>query len=239
MNRPKILFLPGVFLKDCPCPDDSSSEEVVEVQLSSDDELDSITTDISQLGSNTKFKSVIKKYDTIPRQFITRDKWPKHTNLLCWYCDCAFTGIPWPVIISCSKTLLSGESDTSDISDTSLLNSVLAFNEVLVMDTYGNFCQAGCSMAYVDTVRDPNIINKHESKGLLLIFIEKVTGVCVAHVPCSDPKISMKKYSGPYGKTEDKYQEDNRQKSAKYIAAIEKSSLSAVTVKPNIPERKK
>jgi len=231
MSRPKILFLPGVFLKDCPCPEDTSSEEVVEVQLSSDDELDSITTDISQLEPNIKFKTVIKKYDSIPRQFISKEKWPKQTNLLCWYCDCSFTGIPWPIIISCSKTLLSGDSDTTDVSDVSLLNASSAFNEVLVMDTYGNFCQAGCSMAYTDTVIDPNIVNKHESKGLLLIFIEKMTGVYVPHVPSSDRKTCMKKYSGPYGKTDEQYQEDNRQKSHKYMAAIEKSSLNAVTVK--------
>jgi len=230
MNRPKILFLPGVFLKDCPCLDDSSSEEVVEVQLSSEDELDSIITDISQLEPNIKMKTVIKKYDSIPRQFTEASKWPKHSNLLCWYCDCAFDGMPWPIIISCSKTLASGD-DVSDVSDANLLNSLSSFKEVLVMDTHGNFCQAGCSMAYTDIVSDANIVNKHESKRLLLIFIEKITGVYIPHVPSSDRKTVMKKYSGPYGKTEEQYQEENRQKSAKYISAIEKSSLSAVTVK--------
>jgi len=221
MNRPKILFLPGVFLKDCPCPED----------LSSEDELDSIiTTDISQFEPNIKVKTIIKKYDSIPRQFTDVSKWPKSSNLLCWYCDSAFNGMPWPIIISCSKTLVSGD-DVSDVSDANLLNSLSSFKEVLVMDTHGNFCQAGCSMAYTDIVSDANIVNKHESKRLLLIFIEIITGVYVAHVPSSERKTDMQKYSGPYGKTEQQYHDENRQKSAKYISAIEKSSLSAVTVK--------
>lgn len=232
-NRSKILFLPGVFLKDCPGPDEESSDEVVEVHLSSDEELDSIATDITQLEPVIRPRSVIKKYDTIPTQFTRRELWPTSSNLLCWFCDRDFTGMPWPVITGCSKTLVSDDSDGSDISDAILLNSLSAFNEILLMDTHGNFCQSGCSMAYIDLVNDPKIVNKYESKRLLKLFAEIMTRTQVNHIPSSDVRTCMQKYCGPGGKTEEKYREENEQRSGKYTIAIEKSTLSSVIVRSN------
>lgn len=222
-----ILFLPGVFLRDCPSNDDPSSE--VEVVLSSDEELDSIATDITQLTYDVR-KPAIKKYDSIPNQFIKKETWPQQTNLLCWYCDCSFTTMPWPIITGCSKTLVSEDSDIADISDTVLLNSHSAFNEILIMDTHGNFCLPGCAMAYIENVNDPAIINKYECKRLLLTLIEIMTKQHVSYVPLSEPKTTMQKYCGSHGKTEEKYVEENQQKQLKYTSAIEKSTLSSVIV---------
>lgn len=228
-SKPRILFLPGVFLKDCPSPEEDTSEEIVE--LSSEDELDSIATDITQIETFTIKKTVIRQYDVIPTQFTSKEKWPKLSNLLCWYCDCSFVGMPWPVIIGCSKTLVSDDTDVTDISDASLLNAQSSFNEILIMDTHGNFCQPGCSMAYIDTVTDPAIINKHECKRLTMSLIEIFVGGHINYIPSSDPKTNMQKYCGPYGKTDDQYQNDNNQKTNRFTSAVEKSSLSSVTVK--------
>ncbi len=232
MSTTRILFLPGVFLKDCPEPEDSS-EEIVE--LESSDDLDAIATDVSQIEAAFCAKKVIKKYDTIPSQFTTLDKWPKQTNLLCWYCDFPFTGMPWPVVSGCSKTLVSEDSDVTDISDASLLTSSSAFTEILILDTHGNFCQKGCAMAYIDKVTDPVIHNKYECRQLLILFNELVTKERVNYIPLSDAKTDMQKYCGPHGKTDEQYRNENNLKSAKFANAVEKSSLSAVTVKKPLP----
>lgn len=225
-NRP-ILFLPGVFLKDCPIDEPSSEEEVV---LSTDDELDSIATDITQLTFHEIKKPIIKKYDSISTQFIKKETWPQKTNLLCWYCDCAFDTMPWPIITGCSKALVSEDSDIADISDAVLLNSHSAFTEILIRDTHGNFCLPGCAMAYIEKISDPAIVNKYECKRLLLTFIEDITKQHVSYVPLSEPKTTMQKYCGSYGKTEEKYIEENQQKQMKYTTAIEKSTLNSVIV---------
>jgi hypothetical protein len=227
-TKPRILFLPGVFLKDCPQPEEESSEEVV--VLSSEDELESIATDVTQIET-FRPKKVIKNYDTIPTQFISKDKWPTSTNLLCWICDGVVVGPPWAIITGCSKTLVSDDSDTTDISDVSLLNAHSSFSEVLIMDTCGNFCRPGCSAAYIDGVNNPAITNKHESKRLTMIFNEQMTGVHVTHVPLSDMRTCQQKYCGPSGKTEEQYWTDNSQKAEKFLNALEKSSMSSVTVR--------
>lgn len=224
--RPKILFLPGVFLKDCPKPEDESSEEIIEL----DDDLDSIATDVTALETVVKVP-VIKKYDTLPTQFTSREKWPTSTNLLCWYCSTSFSNFPWAVPVTCSKNLISDDSDVTDVSDTSLLVSIGTFKETLVMDVHGNFCSCSCALTYIKKVSDPTIINRHESERLLLLFAEIMTGEKFTHVALVDPPTMMQKYCGPSGKTEDVYIEENLQKTNKYTVAIEKSVLSNVLVK--------
>jgi hypothetical protein len=226
--RPKILFLPGVFLKDCPRPEDESSEEIIEL----DADLDSLATDITALEAVVvKTRPSIKKYDVIPTQFTSRDTWPKSTNLLCWYCSRSFEEFPWTVPISCSKNLISDDSDITDVSDTSLLESANTFREALVMDVHGNFCGCSCSLTYIKRIYDPTIINRHESERLLFMFAEIMTGEKNTYIALADAPTMMQKYCGCDGKTEETYITDNLQKTNKYISAIEKSVISNVTIK--------
>lgn len=226
--RPKILFLPGVFIRDCPRPEDESSEEIIEL----DDDLDSIATDVTALEMTVKTRPSIKKYDLIPMQFTGRDSWPKSTNLLCWYCSRSFDEFPWTVPISCSRNLIADDSDVTDVSDASLLESFGTFKEALVMDVHGNFCSCSCALTYIKRILDPTIINRHESERLLLMFAEIITIKKMTHIALADPPTLMQKYCGPGGKTEETYIEENLQKTTKYINAIEKSVQSNVVVKP-------
>ncbi len=222
----KMLFLPGVFIKDCPTNDESDVEEI---RLSSEDE-DDIGVDVSSFNTTEVRKSVIKEYDSIPTQFTTLDKWPKQTNLLCWTCDKVPSDMPWPIIIGCSKTLVSEDSDVADISDLVLLNSLSAFKEILIRDTHGNFCQPSCIIKYIDGVNDPNIVNKQECKRMTMSFIEFVTNSHISFIPGSDSRTVQQKYCGPHGKTEEKYHEDNKQKHTCYDTALEKSKFNSVVV---------
>lgn len=231
--RPKILFLPGVFLKDCPRPEDESSEEIIEL----DDDLDTIATDVTELELSVKCRPSIKKYDSIPTQFTGRDSWPKSTNLLCWYCNQPFDNFPWAIPISCSKNLIADDSDVTDVSDASLLESFGTFKEALVMDVHGNFCSCSCSLTYIKRILDSAIISRHESERLLLIFAEIMTGEKLTYIALVDPPSQMQKYCGPGGKTDEAYIEENSQKTKKYISAIEKSVLSNVIVNPPFRKR--
>jgi hypothetical protein len=70
----KILFIKGVFIKDC-IPDD----DIFERQI------------IEQLNYNTSY---IEIYNKLPLIFKSFDSWMKKTNLNCWYCDLKFDSVP-------------------------------------------------------------------------------------------------------------------------------------------------
>ena len=70
---PKILFLRGVFIKDCIPLDDIFEQQIIE-KLN----LDEPTF----------------LYDTFPSVFTNLKSWITNTNLKCWYCDLSFDSRP-------------------------------------------------------------------------------------------------------------------------------------------------
>jgi len=71
---PKVLFIKGVFIKDCIPIDDLFDEQIMD-QL----EEDSIE---------------INTYNALPSMFYNMKQWPTKTNLRCFYCDRNFDTIP-------------------------------------------------------------------------------------------------------------------------------------------------
>jgi hypothetical protein len=70
---PQILFIKGVFLKDCTPIDD-----IFERQL-----LDKLDVDTG-----------VVKCDKIPPYFNKLSLWIKSINIKCWYCDLTFSSVP-------------------------------------------------------------------------------------------------------------------------------------------------
>jgi hypothetical protein len=70
----KMLFIKGVFIKDC-IPDDDIFERQIIEQLNYSD-------------------TCIEIYNKIPLIFTGLESWPKKTNLNCWHCDLKFDSIP-------------------------------------------------------------------------------------------------------------------------------------------------
>jgi hypothetical protein len=71
---PKILFIRGVFLKDCIPIDDIFEQQLI-------DRLDE--EEIS-----------VMEFDKIPSIFTTLNTWIKKINTKCWFCDLNFESIP-------------------------------------------------------------------------------------------------------------------------------------------------
>lgn len=70
---PKILFLGGVFIKDCIPLDDIFEQQIIE-QLNIDNH--------------------IVNYNNFPSIFNNVNTWVKKTNLNCWFCDLNFDNMP-------------------------------------------------------------------------------------------------------------------------------------------------
>jgi len=96
--RRNILFLKGIYKKDC-----NSMEEMFTNQL---------MDKFKESDSNDRYVDVI--YDTIPTTFTTVDKWVKSTNLKCWNCDCNFSNMPCFIPISLDPSK-HGKEYTMDV----------------------------------------------------------------------------------------------------------------------------
>ena len=70
---PKILFIKGVFIKDCILIDDIFEKQIIE-----------------QLN----IENPIISYNNFPSIFTNLETWIKKTNIKCWYCDLNFNNMP-------------------------------------------------------------------------------------------------------------------------------------------------
>ena len=90
ISLPKILFIKGVFKRDCVSGDFVEKKVMDELNdnLSLDVERISVTR---EMNINTKIEMYCNK---LPCIFETLEKWPKRTNLVCWHCSLPFDTIP-------------------------------------------------------------------------------------------------------------------------------------------------
>ena len=228
-NKSKILFLPGVFLDDCPDTEEEDSGEVLEMSLDySDDEVNDL--------DGFENQPVPKKYDELQKQYINRDLWKKKTNLLCWSCSLRFDTVPYAVPIGWTKRLISPDNieDQTEASDTSLLSSKRRFKELPIMEMHGNFCHGGCAAWYIMNVEDSKIFNKKECLDLLIIFHNDLMGDSVKNIPTAERRTRMQMYCGSIGIAGTEFIKTNSQKLENYKRAVEKSNTNAVRVFSNI-----
>ncbi len=92
-NKSDILFLQGVFKKDCLRDEDIFRNKLM-MSVSS---------------------SVETVYDKIPSHFTTLDRWLKSTNLLCRWCHRAIKGRPWFKPISIEPLIQQSAGELSSI----------------------------------------------------------------------------------------------------------------------------
>lgn len=88
-----ILYLKGVFLKDCTDVEDLFENELME----------KVTLNKYQVESKEP-----KIYDKIPTIFTTKEKWVTKNNILCWYCNLDFQTVP----IFIPENILKNENGT-------------------------------------------------------------------------------------------------------------------------------
>lgn len=94
LRVPKVLFIKGVFKKDC-TSDDFLEKKVIDTinnETTTDNIVSSIITDIHEVNYYTNSQKI--PYKKLPSIFETLEQWPKKTNLLCWHCSLPFDNIP-------------------------------------------------------------------------------------------------------------------------------------------------
>jgi hypothetical protein len=135
---PKILFIKGIFKKDCQSDDifekkilenaniADMSSNLITIQPTIDHPFDEITTNFVN-------------YEKLPPIFSNIETWKHKTNLLCWNCALNFNSIPVfiPKVIEplMIKNKLGREKKSNSYS----------------ISVYGVFCTFGCAKQYIES----------------------------------------------------------------------------------------
>ena len=209
-----ILFLQGVFKKDCKRVEDFFHERLLH---------------------DTSAEN--KMYDKIPLVFTGINNWIKSTNLLCWNCSRCFKGRPWfePQSIDplnhkaktndnpaenngrdkttdtklndnpaenkgCDKTTDNKLNTSHSIKYINKHNKQSTGNTPTTKHEYcinikGNFCSPNCVMRYILTnTRD--MAERHNKTAMLKFVYELFTGVFIHDICPSPPHSDMIQYGG-------------------------------------------
>ncbi|MGL5936419.1 MAG: hypothetical protein ACRCZI_12460 [Cetobacterium sp.] len=157
---PKVLFIKGVFKKDC-VTDDMFDKKIMENVF-----------DNKAMGMGfDEQEDFSVSYNKLPATFENIDVWPKTTNLICWNCHQAFNTIP---------VFIPGVIEPTTSKDPE--NSKQKF----VISVYGVFSSFGCALSFVESRNYPlnEKIEIHNKLNLLhrLFYGTKMTDT--NYFPC-------------------------------------------------------
>lgn len=163
-----ILFLQGVYKKDCKRVEDFFHERL-----------------LHDASHETKM------YDKVPLVFTGINTWLKSTNLLCWTCNRSFKGRPWfePQSIDPLNNSAHNKSLTNAQIKTASKKHDFCIN------IKGNFCSPNCVMRHIlNNTRD---MSDRLNKIAMLKFVyELFTGVVIHDIHPSPPHTDMVQYGG-------------------------------------------
>jgi len=87
VSVPKILFIKGIFKKDC-TSDDIFEKRILENSHVVEAEVDISSTEVIVNGES------FTNYEKLPSIFTNIETWKKKSNLACWNCTLFFTTVP-------------------------------------------------------------------------------------------------------------------------------------------------
>jgi|SRR6476661_716256 len=142
-KAPKILFIKGVFKKNC-ISDDIFEEKIME----------NIDSDNTQYTETESVPNNYVNYVKLPETFVNINTWPKTTNLLCWYCNQKFNTVP--VFIPGVIEPISGKNKNTALSNNmskSYINDLIANSDTqqFSISVTGVFSSFECAYSYIQT----------------------------------------------------------------------------------------
>jgi hypothetical protein len=175
INKPKtakVLFIKGVFKKDC-VSDDIFEKRILE-------RIDNTIDQPTQLNGESSgiYINNFISYEKLPSIFEDINTWQKQTNLLCWNCSLSFTSIPVfiPQVI---EPCLHKHNDTIKYS----------------ISVHGVFCSFICAKHYVKT-RYHTIVDRTETLNKLELLYKLFYNIKMKDVTNYPLPQQMKQYGG-------------------------------------------
>lgn len=185
-NVPKVLFIKGIFKKDC------LSDDIFEKKILENSNITQLTMDCTTIqptidnpfgqDDNTTF---FVNYKKLPSVFETIDTWPKTSNLLCWNCSRKFKTIPVFIPKVIEPIILKNKIDRDKLT-----------NKCFSISVHGVFCLFACAVQYVET-HDYSISDKVEiTNKLRLLYKLFYSGTKVPDFNNYPSPLRMKQYGG-------------------------------------------
>jgi hypothetical protein len=181
-NVPKILFIKGVFKKDC-LTDDLFTNKILENAHISDISKEDITNLNESNNISTGFMSEMTQYtnyEKLPTSFYGLNSWPQRTNIHCWHCTLSFDGRP----VFIPKVIEPTPSKDTSISKKEYNISV-----------YGVFCSFACANTYINT-RNYGIADKIDNINKLKFLYKLFNNVKMTDIVNSPNPYKLKKFGG-------------------------------------------
>jgi hypothetical protein len=195
-----VLFLPGVYKKDC-----IQLEDIFQDRLLSDPRADDNA----------------KKYDKIPVNFTILSKWPKTTNLSCWYCTRTFKTRPWFEPQSIEPRAIGAVGEL--MNKTQVKNAINEHGVSIAVK--GVFCTCNCVRAYIDT-NTRNISERHNKISMLKYIYELFMGKSTPDIQPSPAHTFMVQFGGPL--TSEEYQKKINKLNVSYEHELDDNNFANI-----------
>jgi hypothetical protein len=182
VGLPKILFIKGVFKKDC-ITDDIFEKKILENAESINyDDTNIIQTVNLNMDYNNSYTNT--NYDKLPSLFETIDKWPKKSNLLCWNCTLKFDSIPVfiPNVIEPYTTKNKIERERE-------------IDQKIMISVKGVFCSFACAVNYIEN-KNYTIVQRVETYNKLKFLHKLFFNTNIPETISYPTALSMKRYGG-------------------------------------------
>lgn len=148
---PKILFIKGIFIKDC-LSDDIFEKKILEHTNPQSD------YNIDNNDLETPIDINFINYEKFPTTFESIETWKKKTNIKCWCCTLSFDTIP--IFI---PNVIEPITPKNKIERENMLKQQFSIS------VYGTFCSFGCAYFFIES-HNFSIAEKIESLNKLKLL---------------------------------------------------------------------
>ena len=173
------------------------------------------------LSTETKTNIFIEE---MPKYYIDKKTWIKHTSLMCTSCGRKINNIPLTIVLKKIKTpvVIDGENIVlipnfpSNNNNFNITDDITKYTARVVGMTHGLFCKITCIGWYINNIKDEKIKNKWEIRELTLKFYEEITGDKLTDIPESINYIKLSSRSGTSGISDEDFDNLNERKVIMY-----------------------
>jgi len=207
LEEPQILYLNDIFMY-------SNLDNYDDQTFVSE-----YNTDISTIENKN-----VSYVEEMPKYYINKKTWIKHTSLLCTSCGRKINNIPLTIILKIIKTPISiiGEKITlipnfpSNNNNYNNINDITKYTAKKVGMTHGLFCKITCIGWYLNNIKDAKIKNNWEVTELTLDFYADITDTRLTDIPESINYIKLSSRSGTSGMSDEDFDNLNERKIIMY-----------------------
>lgn len=185
-NIPKILFIKGVFKRDC------INDDIFDKKILENSTYEENITDVNKHTNECEYTH----YEKLPHIFESFETWKKKTNLLCWNCALKFDTVPVFVPKAIEPISLKNKQERE-----------LCLEQKFSISVHGVFCSFICARQYIES-KNYSIVERTETLNKLKLLHKFFYKTKMKEYPQYPTPHQMKQFGGDLSIEEFKTQID-------------------------------